>query len=183
MADIAPQGMGEAECDVRLVAVHDHRDEQAVQRVPNPRVVRESGECGAQPRPVLLDVAAVQSKAFLADPYRGMWIHGLEGALGAVRVLAQQAVKVVENRQNEPGGRGNPPSVIGASGEAGIGPLDLGIAPRGRGLQPLLIHWLHSPARLSALSYTGAWREPARPAGRADCRRISLPGCWSKSTC
>ena len=33
--DIAPQGMGEAECDIRLVAVDDHRHEQPIDRIPS----------------------------------------------------------------------------------------------------------------------------------------------------
>ena len=76
MADVAPYRMREAEGDVGVVAIHDHRHEQAVQCVPYRRVGGQRGECREDPRPVLRDVAAVQPQALLADPDRGMRIHG-----------------------------------------------------------------------------------------------------------
>ena len=42
VADVAAKRMGETECRVRLVAVDDHRHEQAVERIPNLRVIGKS---------------------------------------------------------------------------------------------------------------------------------------------
>jgi hypothetical protein len=73
---------------LKAMSVHDHRHEQAIERLPNDRVDAECGKRGEYSRPMFRDVAAVQLEALLADPDGGMRIHGFEGALCAVRVLA-----------------------------------------------------------------------------------------------
>jgi hypothetical protein len=56
---------------------------------------------------VFLDVATVQTEALLADLDGRVRIHGLEGALGAIRVLAQLAVEMIEDGQYQLGHDGN----------------------------------------------------------------------------
>src|SRR5271168_5137661 len=91
--------MHEAEGDVRVITIDDHRHEQAIQRVPRGRVRGERGKCRMYSRPMLGNIAAVQSEALLTDPDGCVRIHGLEGALRAVRVLAQLTVEIVVNAQ------------------------------------------------------------------------------------
>ena len=62
-------------------------------------------------------------------------IHALEGAFRPVGVFAQQAVEIIENRQNELGGRRDPLFGLGAGGKTCVGLLDQGIVRRSiRGL-------------------------------------------------
>ena len=57
-----------------------------------------------------------------------MRIHELEGALRAVGILAKQAVKVVEDRQDEPGRRRDPGRAVAGLSQARIGSLDQRLA-------------------------------------------------------
>jgi hypothetical protein len=108
MIDVAPERMREAEGDIGLVAVFDHRSEQPVELVPYALVVGKRGEGRLYSRAVLGDVLAVKTEPLLADPDGGLRIHYLEGAFGSVRVLAQFAVKIIEDGQNELGCCRNP---------------------------------------------------------------------------
>ena len=99
--------MREAEGDVGIVAVHDHRHEQSIQRIPGGRVRTECGKGRQYSRSVLGDVEAIQLEAFLADADRGVGVHGLESALGAVGVLAQLSIEIIVDGQYELGGGGD----------------------------------------------------------------------------
>ena len=141
LADIAAQGMGEAEGGIRLVTVDDHGREQPLDGVPKGGIVRERRERGANPRPVLGDVAAVQLQAFLADADRGMRVHQLEGAFRPIGVFAQQAVEVVEDREDQMGGRFDPGCLGGAVLEPRIRLLHGRITGFHAGVQ-ILSRWL-----------------------------------------
>jgi hypothetical protein len=56
-----------------------------------------------------------------------MRIHGFKGALGSIRVFAQQAVKIIENSQQKLRS-GRDSSVVAGCGKAGVCLLDQGIA-------------------------------------------------------
>ena len=119
-ADVAPYRMREAEGDVGLVAIHDHRREQTIQRVPYRDVGGQSRECREDPRPVLGDVAAVQPQALPADSDRGVRIHLLEGALRKVRILAQLAVELVVDGEDQLRGRVDACGGVRAQCQAGV---------------------------------------------------------------
>ena len=128
--------MRKAERNVGVVAIHDHRREYAVQRVPDCKIGGERGERREDPGAVLRDVQAVQPQALLADSDRGVRIHVFEGALRQVRVLAQSAVELVVDGENQLGGRVYA-SVGGGALKAGVRILYLGFGLDRQG-QPLL---------------------------------------------
>ena len=73
---------------------------------------------------MLRDVAAVQAEAFLADPDGGMRVHGLEGLLRAVGVLAQLCIEFVVHAQKQLGGNNDSPIGVGTGRKACIGSLN-----------------------------------------------------------
>jgi hypothetical protein len=124
VVDISAQRVHKAECDVGLVAVHDHRDEQAVQGVPDPRIVGERREGLQDSGAVLRDVTAVQTQALAADPDGGVRVHRFERQLRPVRVLAQLGVEIIEDGQDE-ARRGRDTAVVPRRGELAVGLLEL----------------------------------------------------------
>ncbi len=129
--------MREAERGIRFIAVDDHRDKEPVQRVPHVEAVGERGERRQNPRTVFRDVAAVESKPFGADPVRRLRIHGLEGALGAVRIFAELAVELVEHAKNDFRRDGDAQFMVGAGQELGICLLDPAFGLGAHDSQPL----------------------------------------------
>ena len=65
-------------------------------------------------------VSAVQPQPLLADPDRVVRVHLFEGALRAVRVFAQLAVKVVVNGEYQPSGGAYAGSGVRAGREARV---------------------------------------------------------------
>src|ERR1700743_3955594 len=101
MVDIASDGMRESECDVCLVAIDDHRDEQAVQGIPQRRLYRQGRKCEANARAMLGYVAGIEAQALRADVNRRAGVHALERLLCAVRVCAEFGVKLIDDLQNQ----------------------------------------------------------------------------------
>src|SRR5579863_6430908 len=105
MSNGAAYRVRKAEGNVGVVAIDDHRHEQAVQPVPDGRVGGQRRKQRGNSRSVFRDVSAVEPESLLTDADRGMWIHGLECTLSPVRVFAQLAVKIVVHGQYQPGRR------------------------------------------------------------------------------
>src|ERR1700733_12342140 len=118
--DVASYRVREAEGDVGVVAIDDHGHEEMVQRVPDAGFRGERGKHREDLRPVLCDVAAVQPQAFLADSDRRVRIHGFEGTLRPMRVLAQLTVEIIVDGQYQPSRRADAGLVVCACLEAGI---------------------------------------------------------------
>src|SRR5579862_6894444 len=116
--------MGEAEGGIRLVAIDDHRHEPPVYRVPDRSVAGERWEFFEHPGTMFRDVAAIEAQALLADADRGVGVHELEGAFRAIRILARQAVEVVEDRKDERCRRSDPRSALTRLPQPRIGSLD-----------------------------------------------------------
>ena len=150
LADITAQRMREAERGVRFVAIHDHRDEQPIDRFPERGLAGQRGEGADQPRAVLGDITAVQAEALPADLRRGVRVAQHEGAFGAVGVFAEQAVEIIEDGQDEDGRRAHPcPSSRHAASRTYPRSIAVGSFGAGRDIQAL-----------SALSYTVGRRAP-----------------------
>src|SRR5207253_4643549 len=87
---------------------------------PDTRIVGKRGEGRFDSGPVLRDVLAVQTEPLFADADGSLRVHHLESAFGPVWVLAQFAIKVVEDGQNELGRCRNLVGNIDTSGNVGI---------------------------------------------------------------
>ena len=99
--DVPPDRLREGERDVGLVAGDDQRAVALVERFPEPLLAGEPRERLADPPPVDQHVLAVEVQPLVAERDRGLRVHPLEGALGAVGAVAELGVEVVEDREDQ----------------------------------------------------------------------------------